>query len=374
MLLKTAGVVALSLVWGSSALAKTTEEATPKPITSLGQVESIVRTTQAQFWQLIPPVNDPLYIHPDPAIRVVDWRSKEWPKSVLKQMFAEMKTVNSSMYPVYRLTVVESRTGELIYYNSYDQKVWRTPAPLDYNEYLFAFQSWNVNSIEELTFEQKISGRSSNVGLEILLLPEMFMTSYKQDVALEAEAMFLAEPMVMMSMSQTVTNLTMVIGTESNSLEVGVYFPSGYTNEITVFECTSLVDWDWAIFTNIATTGLSSFEWDPDTAGYETRYWVTVERADDDRDGLENGVEKYVYSTDPGNPDTDGDGISDGDEVQAGTDPLLADSDGDGMSDGAEANLTTSVATNGSGGVLVVVPEGWYHATDPNLNLVYLGE
>jgi outer membrane protein OmpA-like peptidoglycan-associated protein/opacity protein-like surface antigen len=59
---------------------------------------------------------------------------------------------------------------------------------------------------------------------------------------------------------------------------------------------------------------------------------------DDDNDGLTNGEEQQL-GTDPLNPDTDGDGISDGDEVlNYKTNPLKADSDGDGLSDGQEIN------------------------------------
>ena len=57
---------------------------------------------------------------------------------------------------------------------------------------------------------------------------------------------------------------------------------------------------------------------------------------DSDRDGLSD-EEELARGTDPTNPDTDGDGLTDGDEVLLhGTDPTLADTDGDGMSDGFE--------------------------------------
>jgi hypothetical protein len=57
---------------------------------------------------------------------------------------------------------------------------------------------------------------------------------------------------------------------------------------------------------------------------------------DIDGDGLSN-TQESALGTDPRNPDTDGDGLSDGAEVNTyGTNPLLADTDGDGLSDGAE--------------------------------------
>ncbi|GIV51966.1 MAG: hypothetical protein KatS3mg038_2487 [Candidatus Kapaibacterium sp.] len=60
---------------------------------------------------------------------------------------------------------------------------------------------------------------------------------------------------------------------------------------------------------------------------------------DTDGDGLKDGEEVKVYRTDPKNPDTDGDGLKDGAEVkQYKTDPLKADTDGDGLKDGEEVN------------------------------------
>ena len=56
---------------------------------------------------------------------------------------------------------------------------------------------------------------------------------------------------------------------------------------------------------------------------------------------ITNDDEINIYGTDPNNPDTDGDGYNDGDEINAGSDPLdpcdpdtnspTCDSDGDGI-------------------------------------------
>jgi uncharacterized protein (TIGR03382 family) len=56
---------------------------------------------------------------------------------------------------------------------------------------------------------------------------------------------------------------------------------------------------------------------------------------DDDNDGLSN-VEEGTIGTDPQNPDTDGDGLGDGVEVNGtnDTNPLNPDTDGDGLCDG----------------------------------------
>ena len=58
---------------------------------------------------------------------------------------------------------------------------------------------------------------------------------------------------------------------------------------------------------------------------------------DCDSDGLSD-ADELAMGTNPAEPDTDGDGLLDGEEVyDYNTDPLLADTDGDGMPDGWEA-------------------------------------
>ncbi len=67
---------------------------------------------------------------------------------------------------------------------------------------------------------------------------------------------------------------------------------------------------------------------------------------DADSDGLSNKLEKTIYFTDPLNPDTDGDGYLDGDEVKNGFNPRgpgrLQDADKDGLPAEAERAYRTS--------------------------------
>jgi hypothetical protein len=63
---------------------------------------------------------------------------------------------------------------------------------------------------------------------------------------------------------------------------------------------------------------------------------------DTDGDGLSDGEEFDVLFTDPLNADSDGDGLNDGDEIIEGTNPTLPDTDGDGVGDGVEVAKGTN--------------------------------
>ena len=55
-------------------------------------------------------------------------------------------------------------------------------------------------------------------------------------------------------------------------------------------------------------------------------------------------LDEFVNNTDPNNPDTDGDGLSDLDEIETHfTDPLKADGDNDGIADAFEIDLVTNI-------------------------------
>jgi hypothetical protein len=64
---------------------------------------------------------------------------------------------------------------------------------------------------------------------------------------------------------------------------------------------------------------------DPSGNSASDTMWVNVTGIDSDEDGLTDYDEEHIYSTDPKNPDSDGDGSNDGDEIEKGTDPLIFD-------------------------------------------------
>ena len=82
-------------------------------------------------------------------------------------------------------------------------------------------------------------------------------------------------------------------------------------NFLLISACIFFAGINYFTYVKAATTRLDSFGKPCDTS------------IDSDCDGLTNAEEK-LYGTDPNNPDTDGDGYSDGIEVASGYDPLKA--------------------------------------------------
>jgi hypothetical protein len=89
--------------------------------------------------------------------------------------------------------------------------------------------------------------------------------------------------------------------------------------------------------------------------------------SDPDGDGLSN-TEENQLGTDRNNPDTDGDGLTDGNELFTyGTDPLNADSDYDTLTDGDEMTLYFSDPINqDSDGDNLMDSEVLLYGTSPN--------
>ncbi|MHA1930150.1 MAG: hypothetical protein ACTSV2_16385 [Candidatus Thorarchaeota archaeon] len=76
----------------------------------------------------------------------------------------------------------------------------------------------------------------------------------------------------------------------------------------------------WKTPLPIGNDSSGTWHWTGDPGGFDN--------PDSDDDGLTDGDEVHVYGSDPTNSDTDGDGISDGEEVAMGQDPIIPITDG----------------------------------------------
>lgn len=110
--------------------------------------------------------------------------------------------------------------------------------------------------------------------------------------------------------------------------------------------------------------GLTDFE--------EVRVYNTSPiNVDTDNDGLTDWQEIRVYNTQASNPDTDADGLADGLEVNTWhTSAINADTDGDELKDGEEVNIygTSPTATDTDGDGLTDWQEAKVYLTNPNFS------
>lgn len=119
---------------------------------------------------------------------------------------------------------------------------------------------------------------------------------------------------------------------------------------------------------------------DGDGVDNATEYALGIDptRADSDGDGLSDGQERNVTLTSPALADTDGDTLTDGDEInQYHSDPTKLDTDSDRFSDGYEAKAGSKLndATSTPNGATVTVLPGLLGSdlTDPENNGVPTG-
>lgn len=122
---------------------------------------------------------------------------------------------------------------------------------------------------------------------------------------------------------------------------------------------------------NPATLDPAAFDLDSDgdfvSDGVEIALGMDQNNPDSDGDGLDDYDEIHVHMTNPLNPDTDDDGINDGDEVHTyGTDPNNTDTDGDLFYDGGEViRGTDPLNTDTDADGLLDGQEEYVHLTDP---------
>lgn len=146
------------------------------------------------------------------------------------------------------------------------------------------------------------------------------------------------------------------------TVSLGIAWPPtmSFTNDcIDIFGCDRLTSNGWwrlaqLDVSQIGSNAVVEFAYAdlPTNAMQSSAFYRLASQDDSDGDGLTDKVESWVLGTDPISPDTDNDGLSDGDETEFDADPRLTDSDEDGICDGDE------------GGYIVKAPSfEWYDTT-----------
>src|SRR3989339_170841 len=118
------------------------------------------------------------------------------------------------------------------------------------------------------------------------------------------------------------------------------------TENLNYFKIVDLNDAYFSIGLGLTFTG-ESMDSDNDMDGLTKREEIKIgtdpNNPDSDGDGLKDGEEVKKYKTNPLDVDSDNDGLNDGDEVyKYKTDPLKADTDGGTVYDGVEVNRGTN--------------------------------
>src|SRR5215831_3953865 len=151
------------------------------------------------------------------------------------------------------------------------------------------------------------------------------------------------------STTKDVSSVSSGINYSSSNPAIATITPNGLVTAVSSGNALITARKDGAstmIVINVVTSGDSDGDGIPDD--YELAHGLnpndpTDAAEDQDGDGL-SALREYQLGTDPRNADTDGDGISDGEEVTPGADgyitnPLLSDTDGDGLPDGVEVTV-----------------------------------
>ncbi len=131
--------------------------------------------------------------------------------------------------------------------------------------------------------------------------------------------------------------------------------------------------WEQLYFGNLTQTGAEDPDHDGLSNAEELLAGTDPTKADTDGDGLSDGSEVKTLGTNPKSADTDGDGLSDSDEISIyHTDPKLADTDGDGLDDKLEIAVSHSdplkMDTDGDG---VNDLTEYYSRSNPSDKLVF---
>jgi outer membrane protein OmpA-like peptidoglycan-associated protein len=124
----------------------------------------------------------------------------------------------------------------------------------------------------------------------------------------------------------------------SLAMDIGMRFTNDETDAFSFNNADSYVTAKAGINFYFGRSGSEDGDNDGLTDDEERKLGTNPEIADTDRDGLRDGDEVNLFTTDPLKIDPDDDGLADGEEVlKYKTDPFKSDTDGDKISDSEEA-------------------------------------
>jgi len=183
-----------------------------------------------------------------------------------------------------------------------------------------------------------------NRGFDVIIDGKLAVKDFNPGIQHGGIANGTQEALITHTLIATKTSLTVVLDGTTASADYTDH--NAIFNAITVEEVGTAGDsdadglsdaWEQLYFKNLTQNGSG----DPDSDGLtnteELAAGSNPTLADTDSDTLSDGAEVKTHRTDPGRPDTDGDRLTDADEINVHkSDPLKADGDGDLLSDFAE--------------------------------------
>ncbi len=318
-------VAVLCLVVGGSAFGRSLDGSEAGVVSNPYDAREILWRTQ-EFFAPISIPSEQIYNHRDQIIYGVDWSDEGWPDELKKGMSATM--VHD--FPLYELRMATDPIFlDTVFFNSRNIEICRLPPPAGGFDDDLWYQTVLGKSPLEMSEWERWIFSPFHTSTSILMIPTSlhlaFLVAQGEEAMLEAAMAPISPPPPPMAMGSGV-ELQMGIENLSNgTVEVLVEWISGIgSTTLDLFHATDLVAANWQLETNFPTAGSTNFYWNDE--GTNQRFFVSGTDYDEDLDALSSARERYLYKSEESLPDTDFDGILDGDEVYG--DGTHGDSDG----------------------------------------------
>ncbi len=220
-------------------------------------------------------------------------------------------------YPL--LILLDEKTHDYLLIAYDGEELLRVERPKDYDPFWYAKEHFLRLGVppsrkEFLAFHTMFNP-ARIVGWMTLVNPEAAAVVAKVDESeLQALQTMPAMPLLMMGMSSSFSNdlhfAAMVKGVPgSNDVQLTIGYPSSlYGVPLDIVSCDDLIDWNWsvALSTNLP-SGTNFFDYAISPASTNREFFACyrtdLPAGDTDGDGVSNGEEQFIDGTDPNNPD-----------------------------------------------------------------------